>query len=235
MADHGINVSRADTAVATPNTATCGIPFVIGTAPLSKATGTAATAGLPVLCTSYDEAKEHLGYDDDWAKYTVCEVMYYHFKLCACQPVIFLPVGETAEASDVAAAVEQVELCLTMFGIVPDLIMAPGFSNDATVAAVLDAKAGSINGMFTGKALVDISARPIPLRFRRKTAAPIPKRPSCAGPTAPSVICVSTAPPSRRAALQKPIPATRAFPMKAPPTRPFTSTACAMTMATPST
>ena len=31
MADHGINVSRADTAVATPNAATCGIPFVIGT------------------------------------------------------------------------------------------------------------------------------------------------------------------------------------------------------------
>ena len=30
MADHGINVSRADTAVATPNVATCGIPFVIG-------------------------------------------------------------------------------------------------------------------------------------------------------------------------------------------------------------
>ena len=49
MADHGINVSRADTAVATPNAATCGIPFVIGTAPLSKATGTAATAGTPVL------------------------------------------------------------------------------------------------------------------------------------------------------------------------------------------
>ena len=104
MADHGINVSRADTAVATPNTATCGIPFVIGTAPLSKATGTAAIAGLPVLCTSYDEAKEQLGYDDDWAKYTVCEVMYYHFKLCACQPVIFLPVGETTEASDVAGS-----------------------------------------------------------------------------------------------------------------------------------
>ena len=168
-------------------------------------------------------------------KYTVCEVMYYHFKLCACQPVIFLPVGETAEASDVAAAVEQVELCLTMFGIVPDLIMAPGFSNDATVAAVLDAKAGSINGMFTGKALVDISAKTYTAAVQAKTAAPIPKRPSCAGPTAPSVICVSTAPPSRRAALQKPIPATRAFPMKAPPTRPFTSTACAMTMATPST
>ena len=137
MADHGINVSRADTAVATPNAATCGIPFVIGTAPLSKATGTAATAGTPVLCTSYTEAEEQLGYDNDWAKFTVCEVMYYHFKLCACQPVIFLPVGETAEASDVAAAVEQVELCLTMFGIVPDLIMAPGCSIDATVAAVL--------------------------------------------------------------------------------------------------
>ena len=49
MADHGINVSRADTAVATPNAATCGIPFVVGTAPLSKATGTAAT-GQPRFC-----------------------------------------------------------------------------------------------------------------------------------------------------------------------------------------
>lgn len=159
MADHGINVSRADTAVATPNAATCGIPFVIGTAPLSKATGTAATVGTPVLCTGYTEAEEQLGYDDDWAKYTVCEVMHYHFKLCACQPVIFLPLAEDAEAAAVAAAVEQVEACLTMFGIVPDLIMAPGFSKDATVSAAIDAKAGSINGMFTGKALVDISAK----------------------------------------------------------------------------
>lgn len=117
MADHGINVSRADTAVATPNAATCGIPFVIGTAPLSKATGTAATAGTPVLCTGYTEAEEQLGYDDDWAKYTVCEVMHYHFKLCACQPVIFLPLAENAEAAAVAAAVEQVEACLTMFGM----------------------------------------------------------------------------------------------------------------------
>ena len=108
MADHGINVSRADTAVATPNAATCGIPFVIGTAPLSKATGTAATVGTPVLCTGYTEAEEQLGYDDDWAKYTVCEVMHYHFKLCACQPVIFLPLAEDAEAAAVAAAVEHV-------------------------------------------------------------------------------------------------------------------------------
>lgn len=112
-----------------------------------------------MLCTSYTEAEEQLGYDDDWAKYTVCEVMHYHFKLCACQPVIFLPLAEDAEAAAVAAAVEQVEACLTMFGIVPDLIMAPGFSKDATVSAAIDAKAGSINGMFTGKALVDISAK----------------------------------------------------------------------------
>lgn len=170
MADHGINVSRADAAVATPNAATCGIPFVIGTAPLSKATGTAATAGTPVLCTSYTEAEEQLGYDNDWAKFTVCEVMYYHFKLCACQPVIFLPLAENAEAEAVAAAVEQVEACLTMFGIVPDLIMAPGFSKEATVAAALAAKAGSINGMFSGKALVDISAKTYTAAVQAKNA-----------------------------------------------------------------
>ena len=235
MADHGINVSRADTAVATPNTATCGIPFVIGTAPLSKATGTAATAGLPVLCTSYDEAKEHLGYDDDWAKYTVCEVMYYHFKLCACQPVIFLPVGETAEASDVAAAVEQVELCLTMFGIVPDLIMAPGFSNDATVAAVLDAKAGSINGMFTGKALVDISAKTYTAAVQAKNSGTYTEKTILCWPNGTLGDLRFHGSTVEAGCLAETDTGNEGIPYEAPPTRPFTSTACAMTMATPST
>ena len=69
-----------------------------------------------------------------------------------------------------AAAVEQVEACLTMFGIVPDLIMAPGFSKEATVAAALAAKADSINGMFSGKALVDISAKTYTAAVQAKNA-----------------------------------------------------------------
>lgn len=59
--------------------------------------------------------------------------------------------------SVVAAGMENIEKCLTLFRIVPDLIVSPGYSENATVAAVMNTKAGGINGMFIAKALTDIS------------------------------------------------------------------------------
>ena len=43
-----------------------------------------------------------------------------------------------------------------LFGFVPDLICAPGWSSNPAVAAVMAAKAPSINGLFKGKAVVDL-------------------------------------------------------------------------------
>ena len=216
--NHGVYVSQLATSVSTPVVAESGIPFVVGLAPVQVADKPAA-AGTPVLCTSWAEAVEKLGYSDDWATYTLCEFMYSHFKLFACQPVIFcnvldistakeasaasdmavtnhevlLPVeaindsalvGEhlvvellstgsaySAEqvniaynkvkasvvtTSDIASAMENVELCLTLLGVVPDLLCAPGYSQQSTVAAAMTAKAGNINGLFRAKALIDI-------------------------------------------------------------------------------
>lgn len=58
----------------------------------------------------------------------------------------------------VASGLESIELCLTLFGMVPDLICAPGFSKSTTVAAVMATKATGINGMFPAKALIDIGS-----------------------------------------------------------------------------
>ena len=221
--NHGVYVSQQATSVSTPVVAESGVPFVVGLAPVQAADKPAAP-GTPVLCTSWSEAVEKLGYSDDWATYTLCEFMYSHFKLFACQPVIFcnvldiatakeasaaadvavtehkvkLPIaaindstdynayysGEhlvvellstgsaydaeqvniaynkvkasTVTASDIASAMENVELCLTLLGIVPDLLCAPGYSQQSTVAAAMTAKAGNINGLFRAKALIDI-------------------------------------------------------------------------------
>ena len=238
--NHGVYVSQQATSVSTPVVAESGVPFVVGLAPIQAAEKPAA-AGTPVLCTSWAEAVEKLGYSDDWATYTLCEFMYSHFKLFACQPVIFCNVLDIASAkeavdaadvavaehkvqlpieaidndalvikaaggegsayvrgtdyntyysgealvvellsagsaydaeqlnisydkvkaaavttTDIAAAMENVELCLTTLGVVPDLLCAPGYSHQSTVAAVMAAKAGSINGLFTAKALIDI-------------------------------------------------------------------------------
>lgn len=170
MAKHGVFVERRDTAISTPVQAETGIPFVVGTAPLSQA-GHAATANVPVLCTSFEEAEDKLGYSDDWEKNTLCEFMYHHFKIAQCQPVLFLPVGETAETAAIAAGVENVELCLTKYGIIPDMLLAPGFSHEKTVAAALCAKATAINGIFKAKAILDINADTYTAAIEAKSAS----------------------------------------------------------------
>ena len=61
------------------------------------------------------------------------------------------------DASAVATGMESIELCMGTLGLIPDLIVAPGFSDSATVAAVMATKAAGINGMFRAKAIVDVS------------------------------------------------------------------------------
>lgn len=182
MANHGVYTNTVDTSVGTISEAASGIPFVIGSAPLTKAPeATRATAGVPVLATSYAEAEAAIGYDDDWAKYTLCEFMHYHFKLAGCQPVIFLPLVPAGEATavtaaQVAAAVESIDLCMARFGIIPDLILAPGFSDQATVAAAMAAKIGAVNGLFHGKAVVDIVAANYTAAITAKNAVTYKRR-----------------------------------------------------------
>ena len=65
------------------------------------------------------------------------------------------------KASDVEMAVETVEMCRSVVGIVPDLLWAPGWSSNPTIAAVMAAKAPSINGLFRAKAVVDIDTKTV--------------------------------------------------------------------------
>lgn len=59
-------------------------------------------------------------------------------------------------AAAVVTGLESVELCATTLGTVPDMIAAPGFSQNATVAAAMAQKASGINGMFRAVAVVDL-------------------------------------------------------------------------------
>lgn len=237
MAKHGVYVFEQATSVATPVAVETGVPVFIGASPIQNA-DSPASPGVPVLCTSWDEAVAKLGYSDDWTTYPLCEAMYSHFKLFGVSPAIFInmldvstmktqvtaadknvsehkvslsskaipstvvvkagnstlvldtdytlyfsdeilivellsgsssysastlnigyyeanPAGVTT--SVVANGVEAVDLCMSTVGMVPDLIVAPGYSDNTGVAAVMAAKAEAINGMFRGKAIVDLS------------------------------------------------------------------------------
>lgn len=242
MANHGVFIAERGTAVSTPVAVETGIPFVIGLSPINVAEHPAAV-GVPVLCTSFSEFADKLGYCDNWADYPLCEFAYSHFKLFGMQPAIFvnlldpttmntsvaaaditltnhkaalvaaaidddnlvvkqqggsgtayvkdtdyvvypdedgvmtvevLSTGScysasklniaykkvtpaSVNASAVATGMETVDLCMTGLGLVPDVICAPGFSENSAVSALMAAKAESINGMFKAVALIDIS------------------------------------------------------------------------------
>lgn len=66
------------------------------------------------------------------------------------------PASVTANA--VATGMENIELCMTTVGVVPDLIVSPGFSKSSSVAAVMAAKAAGINGVFGAKAIIDVDS-----------------------------------------------------------------------------
>lgn len=54
------------------------------------------------------------------------------------------------------SGLELINECFPRFRLVPGLILSPGFSGDATVAAVMAAKAANINEHFTAFALIDV-------------------------------------------------------------------------------
>lgn len=81
--------------------------------------------------THYTEAKLNIGYD------------------------VVTPASVTNTV--VTTGLEAVDLCMSKVGVVPDMIVAPGYSQTPAVAAAMTAKAAAINGMFKAQAIVDIS------------------------------------------------------------------------------
>ena len=237
MANHGVYAFERATSISTPVVAATGIPFVVGVAPIQAAENPAAV-GVPVLCTSWNEFVEKLGYSEDWDNYSLAEFGYSQFVLFNMQPCIFLNLFDpttmkaaktaadytvsnhkvslgskaindsglvvkknnaaitkgtdydvyfsdgdmivellsTGSAYDattlniayneatftsitaaaVATAMDKVELCMSVLGVIPDMICAPGWSDKSAVAAVMASKAGAINGLFRAKALIDV-------------------------------------------------------------------------------
>lgn len=102
---HGVYVKEQATSISTPVSAESGVPFVIGTAPIHTAEA-ATRVNTPVLCTDWDDAVRKLGYSEDWKSYTLCEVMYSHFKLFGCQPVIFCNVLDLSKHKEAANSAE---------------------------------------------------------------------------------------------------------------------------------
>lgn len=124
MANLGVHVYHQATAVSTPVVADSGVPYVVGLAPVYAAEKP-AKPNTPVICTSWAEAVEKLGFSYDWKTYTLCEFMYSHFQLFGCQPVIFCNVLDPAKNRKAAEAADyEVDdhCALLPFGMIADTL-----------------------------------------------------------------------------------------------------------------
>ncbi|MBQ8088466.1 MAG: hypothetical protein IJ234_08610 [Clostridia bacterium] len=64
----------------------------IGTAPVNQVAGGANNVNVPILINDISDARNYLGYSDNWAKYTLCEAMHAHFELNGVGPLVFINV-----------------------------------------------------------------------------------------------------------------------------------------------
>ncbi|XOS91854.1 hypothetical protein ACLMAB_26270 [Brevibacillus laterosporus] len=89
---HGIYGYEVPTSLLPPTQVDASTPVVFGTAPINLSKRDKLPVNEPILCHSYKEAVEAIGYSDDWEKYTLSEFIYSHFSLYAMAPVIFINV-----------------------------------------------------------------------------------------------------------------------------------------------
>lgn len=106
MVRHGVYVSERDTAGIAIRTTQTGIPFVIGAFPVQNAQNP-AQAGVPALLTSFSDARQRVGYSDDWANYPACETIYAHFVTGGLAPVIAVNLLDIATMKTSVAAADK--------------------------------------------------------------------------------------------------------------------------------
>lgn len=69
-------------------------------------------------------------------------------------------IGGIDAATGAASGLELVDQIFPRFGLLPGLIVAPGWSRHPLVAAVMAAKAANVNGHFRAMAVVDVDSGP---------------------------------------------------------------------------
>lgn len=157
---HGVYASEEPTGIQTPRNVSAGIPFVVGTAPGNQTT---SNINKPVLCYTREEAVAAVGYAAPELnettglkeyQHTLCEFIDSHFSLYGASPVVLVNTGTSPE--DIVAGLALIDEVFPRFRVVPGQIVCPGFSETPSIAAVMAAKAESINGMFKAVALIDV-------------------------------------------------------------------------------
>ncbi|MGE4268244.1 MAG: phage tail sheath family protein [Deferribacterales bacterium] len=151
---HGIRTYESGTGISTPIVLEASVPVVVGTAPVHKIEeGSTGAVNTVKLCRTYSEAIEYFGYDADWSKYTLSEVIYSQFQAYAIAPVLMInvfnpAVHRTTVDEEAATFTAKNTVSLKYDGILADPVVK---TVDATTTYVkdVDYEVDRIGGVIT--------------------------------------------------------------------------------------
>lgn len=118
---HGLYVLEEATTLLPMRRLDANIIVAVGTAPSFRAANPHST-NAPVIAYTKAEAVDKLGYDADYKKYTLCEVMDVVFDLYQVAPVVFIDVMNPAvHKSTVSHASQTVDASTKSFRLTGDI------------------------------------------------------------------------------------------------------------------
>lgn len=97
---HGVYTSEQATSMSAPVSGSAGLQVIVGTAPVNRLKDPAAAVNVPLLVNNYKEAVEAVGYDKDFAKYTLCEAISANFSVVGTGPLVLINVLDPAKHTE---------------------------------------------------------------------------------------------------------------------------------------
>ena len=115
---HGVFNSEIDTSLTAPIQGSAGLQVIFGTAPIHLSKDPAKAANTPMLCYSFKECQQAVGYSDDFKRFTLCQSIDACFRVFSVAPVILVNVldpNKAAHTTENAAADYTVKDGLVMY------------------------------------------------------------------------------------------------------------------------
>ena len=113
---HGVYNIEQDTSLTTPIQGSAGLQVIFGVAPIHLSKNPKKAANTPMLCYSFKECQEAVGYSDDFKKFSLCQSIDACFRVFNVAPIILVNVLDPTKSTH--TTINAAEDCAVLDGMI---------------------------------------------------------------------------------------------------------------------
>lgn len=98
---HGVYNTEIDTSLTAPIEGSAGLQIVFGVAPIHLSADPMKAVNTPMLCYSFKECREAVGYSDDFKRFSLCQAIDASFRVYNVAPIVLVNVLDPNNAAHV--------------------------------------------------------------------------------------------------------------------------------------